>query len=922
MSPYIITWNQQTGLFSAAVAQLLAVSVQNLIPNSQNISASHLGNIYELLADPNATRTSIRSPVANPPPFSPPRYAIWVNSLWFLSLVISLTCGLLASSAQQWARRYARVTQPAGCGPEKRARMRALFANGVDILPNAWVVEGLPILLHLSVFIFFAGLSIFLFNTNHEVFGSVFWWIGLFSFVYASITLMPFVWHYSPYYSPLSLLAWFLYSGISHFFINVRYFRVYDTLVDFETLQRLRALRSRYGGWFKGGVEKAAEEMISKRPSDFDVHILNWIIGAFVDDDRIEEFFGAIPGFFKSKLVKGLESHLPNDLLKRFWNASNGFFARTLLSSSDIESKSRRLEIGMNAMSEISAPKVLPILNNILSEPWDQLPQDVEMGHIMAYWCSDKNEVIAQYAQSIATRILASVPERNNRWYALATHVLGLPIGNLRAYVAHGGDSVSLAILISVARRHIHSDFYDWSLLSTLYRLDIRNTPPELQHAFCKLWNDCVEEAKKETKKIQDAFPLGILRLTRFLYSRLHQDTCDGSRLFSDSTPDFDYTLYQPDSYPSCENHEHLSDRTIFDSPDASRHQSTHDNSDAPRPAEQLSITIGSSSSDIKESSLASPYIPPALRVHTYPCSRDSNQQQIVVAAPDIGQTLSSTPTSSRAPASTASILNQPWGSYVAGLASTSTPPLPASSAIRTSPSHTPGTTLYGTTIREMRESSPTSPAISSTLPVHTNRYSLDGHKQQDVPAPWTVPDIGQTLSTAPTSSPAPASTAPILNQALGSYTLSLPASPANATSPSHTTLRLSNPELLALLSGTPPSSPRDSATLPRLRARGLINQGNMCFTNAVLQLLVHCPPFRNLFSDLGRLTGQTGQRGQREDQQTSAGTTPLVDATVRLLDEFAYKEDDVTEPFTPTYVYDAMKEKRQFKSILVRSCA
>ena len=85
-----------------------------------------------------------------------------------------------------------------------------------------------------------------------------------------------------------------------------------------------------------------------------------------------------------------------------------------------------------------------------------------------------------------------------------------------------------------------------------------------------------------------------------------------------------------------------------------------------------------------------------------------------------------------------------------------------------------------------------------------------------------------------------------------------------------------------------------------------------MYSTNAVLQLLVHCSPFWNLFSDLGRLTGQ----------QTTGGTTPLVDATVRLLDEFAYKkEDDDTEPFTPMYVYDAMKEKRQFKSTLVRSC-
>jgi ubiquitin carboxyl-terminal hydrolase 10 len=132
--------------------------------------------------------------------------------------------------------------------------------------------------------------------------------------------------------------------------------------------------------------------------------------------------------------------------------------------------------------------------------------------------------------------------------------------------------------------------------------------------------------------------------------------------------------------------------------------------------------------------------------------------------------------------------------------------------------------------------------------------------------------------------------------------TLPLPASPAIPTSPPHIT-RLPNPELLALLSGTSLSGPPDSATQSRLRARGLINQGNMYFTNAVLQLLVYCPPFGNLFSDLGRLTGQRVSRLAVAQQ----------DATVRLLDEFAYKkEDDDTEPFTSMYVYDAMKEKRQ----------
>ena len=131
------------------------MSVQNLIPNSQDTSSFYLRNIYGILADPNATRASTPSPVAEPPPFSPPRFSIWVNSLWFLSLVISLTCALLATSSHQWARRYIRLTQPARCSPEKRARMRAFFANGMEKTHISWVVEGLPTLVHLSVFLFF-----------------------------------------------------------------------------------------------------------------------------------------------------------------------------------------------------------------------------------------------------------------------------------------------------------------------------------------------------------------------------------------------------------------------------------------------------------------------------------------------------------------------------------------------------------------------------------------------------------------------------------------------------------------------------------------------------------------------------------------------------------------------------------------------
>jgi hypothetical protein len=661
-----------------------------------------------------------------------------------------------------------------------------------------------PTLMHLSVFIFFAGLAILLFHVNRTVFKSVIWLIAVFSYRYVVESI----------------------------------FQIWRACISMQ-----------------------------KPKWKIDANILRWTIDALCDDDGMEDFFDAIPGFFKSKRVRDLRNRSPDWLLEKLWKAANGFFERTLSSESVLESdKHRRLDIGMNALSAIPIPNASSIPKDILFQPWDQEPQNIEMCYTMARWCTSENSHIAHYARCIATRILASVRERNQRWIELAVGLLGLSADDLRAHIARGDDSLSLAILISVARRDIHSDFYDRGLLSTLYRLNILNTCPELQHDFCMLWNDCVEKAKRQppdTSRVRHElselflgpifrlfillrtllappsvttttplecrrrFSVEFLRSTRSIYIRLHHGTH-----FSASTP--------PESYPSCDIQNHRTDSTISnshavpistqprDSPNASPHQPAYGSSDALRLAEVLDVV-------------------------------------------------------------------------------TETP-------------------LHDIITREMRRGSLASPAISPALPVHSNSYSLDGTKQQDV----AVPSAGQNFFTAPTPSPVPASTGQIPNQPFGSYdagpattpTLPLLISPVIPTTSSHTP-RLPDPELLALLSGMPLSSPRDSATLSRSRARGIMSQGNMYFTNAVLQLLVHCPPFWNLFNDLGRLTGQTGQRGQGEGQQTSGGTAPLVDATVRLLDDFAYKkEDDGTEPFTPMYVYDAMKEKGQFKSMLVRSCA
>ena len=115
-----------------------------------------------------------------------------------------------------------------------------------------------------------------------------------------------------------------------------------------------------------------------------------------------------------------------------------------------------------------------------------------------------------------------------------------------------------------------------------------------------------------------------------------------------------------------------------------------------------------------------------------------------------------------------------------------------------------------------------------------------------------------------------------------------------------------------------------------------------MCFANSVLQLLVHSPPFWDLFRKLGDLKRQRGAGGP----ETGGVAVPLVDATVRFCEEFviskeespstqqppqqaaggklredeAKKEHNALDSFKPIYLYEAMKEKQHLKNLLVGS--
>ncbi|KAI9457984.1 hypothetical protein BJY52DRAFT_1170420, partial [Lactarius psammicola] len=147
-----------TGLFSATVAAFIIESYKLLSPNSGDTTNALLAQISGQLVNI-SNGTPLTDPVCHS---NRTASAVKVNVLWFLSLILSLNCALSATLMQQWARRYRELAQRRGA-THRRGRMRAYIFDGLNRFGMAQAVATMPRLLHISVFLFFAGLIEFLF---------------------------------------------------------------------------------------------------------------------------------------------------------------------------------------------------------------------------------------------------------------------------------------------------------------------------------------------------------------------------------------------------------------------------------------------------------------------------------------------------------------------------------------------------------------------------------------------------------------------------------------------------------------------------------------------------------------------------------------------------------------------------------------
>ncbi|KAJ7159529.1 hypothetical protein C8R46DRAFT_838908, partial [Mycena filopes] len=174
------------GLFSASLTAFLIESYKTLVPDSGDTTVLLLAQISQQLA---ATANGTAFNFAAPAPFTPLTSSLVCNVLWFISLGLSLTCALVATLLEQWARDFLHKTEIRSA-PVIRARVFSYLYYGLKKFGMHTVVEIIPLLLHASLLFFFAGLVAFLLPINTAITAVAAAILGTVTIIYTILTLL------------------------------------------------------------------------------------------------------------------------------------------------------------------------------------------------------------------------------------------------------------------------------------------------------------------------------------------------------------------------------------------------------------------------------------------------------------------------------------------------------------------------------------------------------------------------------------------------------------------------------------------------------------------------------------------------------------------------------------------------------------
>ncbi|KAI0760437.1 hypothetical protein C8Q74DRAFT_1359163 [Fomes fomentarius] len=222
------------GLFSAILTAFNVQSYQLLKPDPLDPAVVILQQISRQLtsfsinpAFINSTHTA--EPLADlQTSFRAPRAAVWINTLWFCSLVCSLASASIALIVKQWL--HEAVSGLSGTSRES-TRLRQHRLNGLLKWRVGTIVLAPPILLQVALALFLGGMLILLWTLHTTVAAVISSLVGVLCTFLMAVSMLPvFKWDCC-YRSPLSFAAYTIIRFVGNFLR-----RLCDHLWD--TLQR------------------------------------------------------------------------------------------------------------------------------------------------------------------------------------------------------------------------------------------------------------------------------------------------------------------------------------------------------------------------------------------------------------------------------------------------------------------------------------------------------------------------------------------------------------------------------------------------------------------------------------------------------------------------------------------------------------
>ena len=145
-------------------------------------------------------------------------------------------------------------------------------------------VEVIPVLLHIALFLFFAGLVDFLFgiDNNGKMAATILVVVVIFTIVYIVLTILPTIYRHCPYQTPLSYVFWRLFQALH--------------ILRYQTRRGNSAPIQ--GGMTEGRQMLATRDLPGRNQRDAEA--LQWTIQHLTEASQLESIIEGIPTFFEA----------------------------------------------------------------------------------------------------------------------------------------------------------------------------------------------------------------------------------------------------------------------------------------------------------------------------------------------------------------------------------------------------------------------------------------------------------------------------------------------------------------------------------------------------------------------------------------------------------------------------------------------